>query len=92
MSKISVNVGEELFQFTSMNDWIRKAQLAFREHGHTSESTLCVDSEGLICTWGKMFRVAKYPIRVYAIDDPPYKPHGMLGKREQTDERFAEDA
>lgn len=80
---VLVCVGELLFEFSSFNDWVRHAQLWFRDAGHTSGSTLCVDSHGLICTRGKMFSIAHYPIYVYAIDDPPFTPQGMLGRRQR---------
>jgi hypothetical protein len=79
---ISVQVRDYLFEFTSFNDWVGRAQIAFLNMGHTSESTICVDQNGLICTRGKYFAKAKYPVRVYAIDDAPYMPKGALGKRE----------
>jgi hypothetical protein len=83
--KIRVNVIEPLFNFLSQDDWIRNAQKMFRAHGHTSQSTLCVDADGLICVRGKQFSVAKYPVMVYAIDDAPYETAGMTGKRKPSE-------
>ena len=80
---LKIRVREELFHFIHFQDWIDHAQLRFRVHGHNAESTICVDQTGLICTRGKHFQLAKYPVRVYAVDDAPYKPQGMLGEREK---------
>lgn len=79
MTRIDVKVGELLFEFSSFDDWCDRAQILFRNHGHDSRSAMCVDSDGLICTRGKQFAEAVFPVRVYAIDDPPFKPCGMLG-------------
>ena len=81
--KIKIQVIEYLFHFIGMNDWIDHAQMRFRNHGHTAESTICVDRNGLVCVRGKQFGEAAYPISVYAVDEAPYKPQGMIGKREK---------
>jgi hypothetical protein len=74
--------GVALFHFENFQDWVCTAQIAFRNLGHTHETTLCVDQNGMVCNRGKQFKEAAYPVSVYAIDDPPFKPSGMLGTRE----------
>lgn len=86
--RVKVRVLEELFHFSSMDDWINAAQLRFRNHGHTAQTTICVDQDGMICVRGKQFKTAVYPIRVYAVDEAPYAPSGALGPREP----FGDDA
>jgi len=79
--RLHVQPIEELFHFIHFKDWMQTAQMRFRNHGHTNESTICVDEAGMVCTRGKYFKQAKYPVRVYAVDDPPYQPSGMTGGR-----------
>lgn len=69
---INVQVREELFQFGSYLEWVGRAAMWFRRAGHTCESTICIDQNGLICSRGKQFGEAVYPITVYAIDDVPF--------------------
>ncbi len=81
-----VLVREVLFTFKDQDDWIRHAQGMFRAFGHTAESTICIDLRGMICARGKHFNEARYPITVYAIDDAPFEPAGMIGERQPTKE------
>jgi hypothetical protein len=78
---VRILVREELFRFVTMRDWVVHAPARFRQVGHTSGSTICVDANGLVCARGKQFNEAVYPVRVFSIDDPPFKPLGMIGKR-----------
>lgn len=71
---IQINVLDELFHFISFDDWLEHAQLRFRNSGHTNSSAVCIDAVGMVCTRGKHFKTAKFPVRVYAVDDPPYEP------------------
>jgi len=82
---VKIQVLEELFHFISLEDWIDHAQRRFRNHGHTSQTAICVDQYGLVCVRGKQFKTARYPVRVYAIDEAPYQPSGMLGERKPTE-------
>lgn len=75
--KITVQVFEALFQFSSGEDWIASATVRYRSYGHTSESTIAVDSNGMICARGRHFGLAVYPVTVYAIDAAPFVPGGM---------------
>ena len=76
MATISVSVGELLFQFDNMNQWINRAQRIWKMHGVKSEHTICIDSVGRIVTKGAEFiradREGTYPISVYLqiTDDP----------------------
>ncbi len=83
MNEIRIKPIEELFHFIHFDDWINHAQKRFRNHGHTNQSTICVDEAGMVCTRGKHFKQARYPVRVYAVDEAPYKPTGMTGNREE---------
>ena len=80
--RVRIQVIEELFHFISMEDWIQSAQLRFRNHGHTATTAVCVDRHGMVCVRGKQFKVASYPVRVYAVDEPPFKPQVMIGQQE----------
>lgn len=78
---LTIHVREEVFHFISMEDWIHHAYSRYRNHGHTSETTIAVDQKGIVVCRSKQFEHAAYPVRVYAIDDAPYEPMGVLGKR-----------
>ena len=73
---LRILVREELFHFISFEDWVNFAQIRFRNHGHDSRSAICVDSDGMICTRGKQFREARYPVRTYAVDDRAFEAVG----------------
>jgi hypothetical protein len=75
-----VQVGELLFLFTSEDDWVEHAQIRFRSVGHTPQTAICIDVDGHILTRGAHFKLASYPVKVYAIDDPAYPPSGMLAR------------
>lgn len=83
--RLRIRVLEELFHFISLDDWINAAQVRFRNYGHTAQTTISVDATGTVCVRGKQFKAARYPVRVYAVDEAPYKPCGMLGPREPTE-------
>lgn len=72
MTKLTIAVGPELFRFTSMEDWIQHARERFQEYGAFSYTTICVDSQGRVCTCGKHFEIAQetgaYPIRVFDLE------------------------
>lgn len=85
--RLRIQVDEELFHFIDFPDWVNHAQLRYRNYGHTSESTLAVDSKGLVCVRGKQFMNASYPVRVYSVDEAPYKPTGTLGTRQLSERK-----
>jgi hypothetical protein len=81
--KLRVKVIEEVFHFVSFDDWVESAKRRFRNNGHTAESVICVDRNGMICTCGREFKIALYPVRVYAITKAPFEPTtSMRSERE----------
>ncbi len=83
--RLTIEVREELFHFIHYQDWSDHAQKRFRNHGHTPRTAICVDAAGAVCTRGGQFKAAVYPVRVYAVDDPPYlpgEPQTMTGEPE----------
>lgn len=72
--KIEIEVGRELFRFSSFKNWVNMAQSLFRsEPGANMHTTVCIDAKGRICNSGREFRRAEeadaYPVRVFAIDE-----------------------
>lgn len=69
----SIRAGRYLFEFSSLTDWVNRANKTWKRHEVRSEDTICIDSKGRICTFGKHFMTAQkenaYPIRVYMIRD-----------------------
>lgn len=67
--KIELQVMEEMFAFTSEQQWINKAQSWFRNSGVPKGHYICTDAKGRICTIGKHFMRATaedtYPITCY---------------------------
>jgi hypothetical protein len=65
-----VQVGPELFRFSSFSNWVNKAKGWFR--GVPAGSWVCIDQRGRICNSGKEFmradREGAFPIVVYSID------------------------
>ena len=81
--KVKVQLGEMLIQFESFDNWTSRAQQLFRNSGHTAQTALCIDSEGHICTRGGHFKMAAYPVKVYAIDQMPFEPCGAIAGRQK---------
>lgn len=69
LNKVTIQVGPQLFEFESHDNWINTATIKFRYAGVRSKDVLCIDSQGRICTKGLEFNRADlegaYPIRVY---------------------------
>lgn len=63
--------GDEMFRFTSEQEWINKAQSWFRNCGVREGGYISVDSLGRVCRIGSQFmRATKentYPIVVYKL-------------------------
>lgn len=61
--------GEFLFEFSSKQHWINKAQSWFRPY--KGEEHICLDTNGNILTCGEDFRIAEernlYPVKVYRL-------------------------
>jgi hypothetical protein len=73
----TIQVGPELFRFTSVDDWVRHAKSRYEQHGYARHAgpvavyyLLAIDKEGQVCTRGEHFSKAAYPVTVHAIDWP----------------------
>lgn len=66
-----MQLGHELFSFTSEQHWINKAQSWFANCGYDRKDYIAVDSIGRVCVKGLEFmRASKentYPITVYKL-------------------------
>jgi hypothetical protein len=75
MNTLYINVGEELLEFSSFQQWVNKAQSWFRNLNMERHQYICVDKSGRICVCGAQFmRAGKehtFPVTVYAIEDAP---------------------
>jgi hypothetical protein len=69
-SPVRLQLGPELFRFTSFPNWVNKARDWFR--GIPAGSWVCIDQRGRICNSGKEFmradREDTFPVVVYLID------------------------
>lgn len=67
-NQLFITVGPLLFEFTSFQEWVNKAQGWFERLGGLR--TVCVDAYGRVCVSGKEFQRAEdekaFPVRVYA--------------------------
>lgn len=72
MTKIEIEVGEKLFEFSSLQQWVNKAQSWFANIGRPSGTYLCIAADGLVITRGKGFaeveRRGAFPVSVYAVN------------------------
>ena len=66
-----IKTGRKLFEFSSKQDWINRAQRVWRSNLVRSEETICIDQLGRICRIGKDFMSAErdsaYPIEVFMV-------------------------
>ncbi len=69
MSKITIEVGDELFRFISFTQWVNKASSwlgSYRESNY-----ICIDARGRICRRGEHFMLARdedaFPVIVYSL-------------------------
>lgn len=69
VNQLSISVGEMLFEFSSFQDWVNKAQGRFAMAGVRGEDTLCVDQKGRLLKKGKEFMRARddcsFPVKIY---------------------------
>ena len=69
MPKILIEVGEELFQFSSFDNWCDTAKSKFRKANVRGQDVICLDSRGRICVKGLEFmraaRQKTFPLRVF---------------------------
>lgn len=67
---VRLQLGPELFRFSSFPNWVNKAKSWFR--GVPAGSWVCIDQRGRICNSGKEFmradREGTFPVVVYSID------------------------
>lgn len=75
--KDAVQLGEKLFSFVSLSNWVNRSSDNFSAAGVPSSQIICIDSFGRICGWGEHFKQAEedgsYPINAYRIREnmPP---------------------
>lgn len=71
MTERTLTLGDELFRFTSEQEWVNKAQSWFRNKAPQKGNYIAVDEVGRVCTCGKHFMRATteetYPITVYEL-------------------------
>mgnify|MGYP001810083329 CR=1 FL=1 len=71
MSHIQSIRATYLFEFTSKQQWINKAQSWFEPYTSLAEKTICLDKNGNVLTTGKDFSDAEivnsYPVKVYRL-------------------------
>lgn len=71
MPRVNVELGEELFSFSSKQDWINKARSKFACCGVPRGQYICIDAAGRVCTKGLEFMRAEqegtYPVTVYKL-------------------------
>lgn len=69
---IQIQVGDELFRFTSHQQWCDKARSWFKNRNATNYNTVCIDAANRICATGKEFGRARdeetFPVKVYSIE------------------------
>jgi hypothetical protein len=69
----TIKVKRKLFEFTSQQNWVNKAQSYFQNCGVRQGNYICVDRDGVVMRIGKHFINAtknnSYPVVVYELDD-----------------------
>lgn len=70
MALVQIEVGKELFLFTSHQQWVNKGRSWYANCGIPSGGTISIDSKGRICEIGAHMKRAQddgaFPVRVYA--------------------------
>ena len=69
MNVMAIQLGQALFRFENFADWVNHTKSKFRNAGVGSYEVVCIDATGHICTIGKYFKDADYPITVYRVRD-----------------------
>ena len=71
MPKLTVNLGDEMFRFSSEQEWINKAQSWFARCEVPKRHYIAIDAAGRVCIKGAEFmratREDTYPITVYRL-------------------------
>jgi hypothetical protein len=69
---MEIELGPEMFRFTSFEQWVNKAQSWFKNYGVSPSQYVCIDATGRICGKGKQFMSARdrgaFPVVVYHIE------------------------
>ena len=69
---MNIELGPEIFRFTSFLDWVNHAQSRFKRAGVGASQYVCIDATGRICGMGKQFMSARdrgaFPVVVYHIE------------------------
>lgn len=69
MPPVFVELGDEMFMFSTFDNWCDTAQHKFKNAGVRSNDVLALDSKGRICQKGFEFMRARdeeaFPVRVY---------------------------
>jgi hypothetical protein len=72
MTERMMTLGDELFSFSSEQDWVNRAKNLYANCGVPRGHYITIDSVGRICKSGRDFmratREEAYPIKVYAHD------------------------
>lgn len=67
----TIEVGAELFAFTTFTQWVNKARGWYRSTGTSSHNSIAIDAAGRVCLLGVHFMRARdentFPVRVYEI-------------------------
>jgi hypothetical protein len=60
---------QELFEFTTYNDWLHNSNSMFKKHSH--KPNVCIATDGSVCHIGEDFLRARewnlFPIKVYTL-------------------------
>lgn len=72
--KLTVLVGEPLFQFQSYEHWSDRAQATFNSFQVTRNDVIAISAAGEICRIGKDFKTALYPVTVYRYKSEEAEP------------------
>ena len=66
---LEVTLGDELFSFSSFENWVNTARRQFRRHDVTATTTIALDARGRVCWSGSEFQRARdedaFPVRVF---------------------------
>lgn len=70
MPKVTVELGDQLFEFKTFGDWVNKAQSRYGTIcGVKKEDTIAIDNAGRVCAKGlEMMRARDeqtFPVRIY---------------------------
>lgn len=65
---LTIVVGEELYQFTSVDDWRNNSSINFFQKGIGLRNMLFVDANGRVLATLWHFQEAVYPVRVFTVE------------------------